>query len=324
MLLIISNKSDLATDYLVIRLHERNIPFVRINTEDYLSRWDVCFSVGKNKADVVITKEGQESIVVENFIGAYIRQPKIPDIEIIDEDKDFAKREIGETMKSLWRAISENVWLNAPHRILRASNKPEQLTIASSIGFNIPDTYIGVNYKNIEKFYKKNSGQIIVKAVKHGFNFEGGKARVAATQKIDDAALASLKDYACIPMIFQRHIEKEYDIRVIVVGSEVFATAIDSQSHEKTKIDWRLSDCHKIPLNQYKISLPKKISNLCLDMTRKFKLRYSAIDLILGKDGNYYFLELNPNGQWAWIEQLGIYKIRDTIIDELLMEKGAI
>lgn len=226
-------------------------------------------------------------------------------------------------MKSLWRAINENVWLNAPYRLLRASNKPEQLTIASSIGFNIPDTYIGVNYKSIKNFYKNNSGKIIAKAVKHGFNFDGDKARVAATQKIDEAALDSLKDYANIPMIFQSHIAKQYDIRVIVVGSEVFATAIDSQSHEETKIDWRLSDCHKIPLNQYKISLPKKIRNLCLDMTRKFKLRYSAIDLILGKDGYYYFLELNPNGQWAWIEQLGIHKIRDTIIDELLLNKGA-
>jgi len=323
LLLIISNKADLATDYLIIRLHERNIPFLRINTEDYLSLWDVSFSIRKNGANIAITKEGQESIAVESFVGAYIRQPKIPDLEITDEDKEFAKREVGETLKSLWRAINENVWLNAPYRLLRASNKPEQLTIASSIGFNIPDTYIGVNYKSIKNFYKNNSGKIIAKAVKHGFNFDGDKARVAATQKIDEAALDSLKDYANIPMIFQSHIAKQYDIRVIVVGSEVFATAIDSQSHEETKIDWRLSDCHKIPLNQYKISLPKKIRNLCLDMTRKFKLRYSAIDLILGKDGYYYFLELNPNGQWAWIEQLGIHKIRDTIIDELLLNKGA-
>ena len=322
MLLIVSNKTDLATDYLILRLHERSVPFLRINTEDYLSSWDVCFSIEKNGTHVVIRKEGQESLSVESFTGAYIRQPKMPNLDIVDEDKEFAKREVGETLKSLWRAIDESVWLNAPHRLLRASNKPEQLTIANSIGFNIPDTYVGANYESIKKFYGDHSGEIIAKAVKHGFNFDRDKARVAATQKIDEAALDSLKDYVAIPMIFQNHIAKKYDIRVIVVGSEVFVTAIESQNHEETKIDWRLSDCYKIPLTQYEITLPQKIKNLCLDITKSFNLRYSAIDLVLGKDGVYYFLELNPNGQWAWVEQLGIHKIRDTIIDILLFNRG--
>lgn len=322
MLLIVSNKTDLATDYLIVRLHERGVPFLRINTEDYLLSWDACFSIKESATHVEIRKVGQESLPVECFTGAYIRQPKMPDLNIVDDDKGFAKREVGETLKSIWRAIDDSIWLNAPRRLLLASNKPEQLTIANSIGFKVPDTYVGTNYESIKKFYEAHSGSIIAKAVKHGFDFDGYKARVAATQKIDEASLASIKCYATIPMIFQNHIEKEYDIRVIVVGSDVFATAIESQGHEETKTDWRLSDCYKIPLKQYKINLPQKIISLCLEMTKKFNLRYSAIDLVLGKDGAYYFLELNPNGQWAWVEQLGIHNIRDSIIDALVVNKG--
>lgn len=324
MLLIVSNKTDLATDYLVVRLHERRIPFLRINTEDYLLSWDVCFSIEKSGTHVAIKKEGQKPLPVECFTGAYIRQPKMPNLNIVDDDKEFAKREVGETLKSIWRAIDDSVWLNAPRRLLLASNKPEQLAIANSIGFNVPDTYVGSNYESIKKFYEAHSGEIIAKAVKHGFNFDGNKARVAATQKIDESVLASIRYYAAIPMIFQNHIEKEYDIRVIVVGSDVFATAIESQSHEETKTDWRLSDCYKIPLRQYKINLPQRIINLCFEITKRFDLRYSAIDLVLGKDGIYYFLELNPNGQWAWVEQLGIHKIRDSIIDALLYNRGRV
>ncbi|MEJ2076085.1 MAG: hypothetical protein P8X79_21790 [Reinekea sp.] len=280
--MIVSNKTDLATDYLVVRLHERGIPFLRINTEDYLLSWDVCFSIEKNGTHVVIRKEGQESLPVGIFTGAYIRQPKMPDLDIVDDDKEFSRREVGETLKSIWRAIDDRIWLNAPRRLLLSSNKPEQLTIANSIGFNIPDTYVGSNYESIKKFYEANSGKIVAKAVKHGFNFDGDKARVAATQKVDESALASIKDYAAIPMIFQNHIEKEYDIRVIVVGSNVFATAIESQCHEETKTDWRLSDCYKIPLRQYEIKLPREIISLCLEITKRFNLRYSAIDLVLG------------------------------------------
>jgi glutathione synthase/RimK-type ligase-like ATP-grasp enzyme len=321
LLLIASNKKDLATDYLILRLHERNIPFLRVNTEDFLSSWEVCFSIGNNSTDVMISKAGKEPLSVKNISGAYIRQPQMPELNIIDADKEFAEREVGETLKSLWRSIDESVWLNVPYRILRASNKPEQLTIAKSMGFNVPETYIGANYEEIRLFYKKCSGRMISKAVKHGFNYDGNSARVAATQIIDEPTLISLKEYAPIPMIFQEHIAKKHDIRVTVVGDIIFATAIDSQKHEKTKVDWRLSDCYKIPLNQYAISLPESIKDLCVEITKRFKLKYSAIDLILGSNGVYYFLELNPNGQWAWIEQMGIHKIRDAIIDELRIRK---
>jgi len=323
LLLIVSNKTDIATDYLILRLHERGIPFLRINTEDYLVSWDVCFSIGANGTNTIISKKGKNPLTVGNITGAYIRQPRMPNLNVLEIDKKFAEREVGETLKSLWRMIDKNTWLNAPHRLLRASNKPEQLTVASSMGFNVPDTYIGTSREIIKKLYKKHSGEIIAKAVKHGFIFDGDRARVAATQKIDEAALASLKDYATIPMIFQNHIAKEYDIRVVVVGGEVFATAIDSQDHEETVVDWRLSDCYKIALRQYEVRLPQKIERLCVDITIRFNLRYSAIDMVLGKDGVYYFLELNPNGQWAWIEQLGIHNIRDALIEELLSNKGA-
>jgi hypothetical protein len=322
LLLIVSNKTDLATDYLILRLHERKIPFLRINTEDYLSSWEVSYLIERNSCDVTITKSGKEPLSISAFTGAYIRQPKMPNLNIIDTDKEFAEREVGETLKSLWRSIDDNIWLNAPHRILRASNKPEQLNIARSMGFNIPDTYIGTNHDEIKNFYGKCCGEMISKAVKHGFNFDGNSARIAATQVIDDTTLASLKEYAQIPMIFQKQIDKKYDIRVTVVGESVFAIAIESQSHEQTIVDWRLSDCYKIPLKQYSIPLPERIKNLCVEITHKFNLKYSAIDLILGKDGVYYFLELNPNGQWAWIEQLSIHKIRDSIIDTLLFEKA--
>lgn len=322
MLLIVSNKSDLATDYLVIRLHERGVPFLRINTEDYLSAWDASIRIESKGINAEIVKYGQDPLPVEKIVGAYIRQPKLPGLDVADDEKEFSKREVGESLKSLWRSIGEGVWLNAPKRMLLASNKPEQLAVASSLGFYIPDTFVGSDCKAIEGFYKKHSGEIIAKAVKHGFDFDGKVARVAATQKIDEFTLSALNDYAAVPMIFQNHIEKECDVRVTVLGERVMATAIESQDYAETTVDWRLADCHKIPLIQYRIDLPEKIQNLCVAITKIFGLRFSAIDLVLGRDGNYYFLELNPNGQWAWIEQLGIFGLRDMIIDELLFGRG--
>ena len=56
---------------------------------------------------------------------------------------------------------------------------------------------------------------------------------------------------------------------------------------------------------------------LCIKIVKSFELRYSSIDLNKDLTGKYYFLELNPNGQWTWIEQLTGHPIRDSIIEEL-------
>ena len=321
MLLIVSNKQDLATDYLILRLNERNVPFVRINTEDYLESWFAFFKIHNISSDVIITKYGREPFSIKTIKGAYIRQPRLPNIDVIERDMKFSEKEVGEALKSLWRFIDDDIWLNPPHKILRASNKPEQLAIASSIGFNIPKTCISSDYSNIYSFYEECRERVIAKAVKHGFVFEGSSARIASTQEINDQFFKEFHRFAPIPMIYQEKVDKVYDIRVTVVGDKIFATAINSQFHEVTSVDWRLADSYNIALEQYEINLPKNIKKLCINITYLFGLKYSAIDMALGKDGFYYFLELNPNGQWAWLEQLGIHEIRDAIIDELLAPK---
>ena len=314
MLLIVSNKSDLATDYLVNRLHERKISFVRINTEEYLSKWEVDFFISNQNIRPILTFTDKPSIPISDITGACIRQPRLPDINVSNDDKEFSTREVGESLRSLWRYLSDDVWLNAPHNILRAGNKPEQLKLAVEFGLTIPTTCISANKDIIQEFYKDNDAKVIAKAVKHGFLFNGTNAKVAATQAIDESYIGNIDHYAHIPMIFQEQIEKEFDIRITVVGDRVFSTAIYSQEYKETSLDWRLSDHFKISLRQELFELPKEIELKCLKLTQHFHLKYSAIDMIKAKDGSYYFLELNPNGQWAWLEQVAGHPIRDALI----------
>lgn len=317
MLLIVSNKTDLATDYLILKLREKGIKFFRLNTEDYLSVWDVSFFLDSSGYSAFIFTNSIK-INLTHISGAYIRQPRLPTLSIHDADADFARREIGESLRALWRYIDDDIWLNAPHNILRASNKPEQLKIAQRLGFHIPQTFIGADMLALRDFCHSVTGDVIVKAVKHGFLYDGHQAKVAATQKINKDNLEDLINYAKLPMIVQERIHKKCDIRVTVIGEKLYATAIYSQEYEETAVDWRLADHYKISLKHESIELPSAICDLCIVITKYFKLKYSAIDLILSKDGQYYFLEMNPNGQWAWIEQLTDYPIRDAIIEALL------
>jgi len=113
------------------------------------------------------------------------------------------------------------------------------------------------------------------------------------------------------PLIVQVYVEKAVELRVTVVGSDVFAAEIHSQATQRTKIDWRRYDEGNTP--HFEHTLPDKVSKLCLAMTHSLGLVYSAIDLILTPDGRYIFLELNPNGQYQWIEHLTGLPITDRI-----------
>lgn len=316
MLLIFSNKLDIATDFLISRLHKKNIKFHRINTEEYLDSWDFTITIKNNYQTATIQTNDGKVINIDDAKGAYIRQPRIPNICVDDEDKAFAKREISESLKSLWRYIPENVWLNAPHNILRASNKPEQLKNAAAYGLLIPNTCITAEIHTIKNFYH-SSPLIIAKAVKHGFIFRESDAVIATTQNVSDDYIDNIEEYAKIPMIFQEKIAKEYDIRVTTVGESVFSVAIYSQEHPQTSTDWRIADHFGIKLRHEAIRLPQDIEDKCKSITRHYKLKYSAIDMIKSIEGKYYFLELNPNGQWAWLEQIANLKIRDAIISQL-------
>jgi hypothetical protein len=97
--------------------------------------------------------------------------------------------------------------------------------------------------------------------------------------------------------------------------TQVFAAEIHSQKSNRTRIDWRRYDPGHTP--HYPHTLPDDIRRSCVELVRQLGLCYGAIDMVLTPDGRYVFLEINPNGQFLWIEQLTGMPISDAICDLL-------
>ncbi|MCK5125532.1 MAG: hypothetical protein KAR42_04690 [candidate division Zixibacteria bacterium] len=318
MLLIATNKEDLTSDYLILRLEEQKIPFYRINTEDYLEKYDIDIKVNNGNDYAIIYDSNGREVNSDTIRGVYIRQPVMPktNAKINSSHASFAIRESIETLRSLWRIIDESLWLNHPKYLLAANNKIEQLSIASELGFLIPPTLVSTREATILNFIKTNYNDVIAKSVKHGFYVKEDKVQIAFTKKVNSDFCQNIETYSKIPMIYQRRIDKLYDIRVTIVGKHIYSAAIHSQQYKESEIDWRAGDVEKgIELDYSVIQLPQNIENLCFSITRKFGLNYSAIDLIYTPDLKYYFLEMNSNGQWAWLEEKLRFPIRDSIID---------
>lgn len=208
-------------------------------------------------------------------------------------------------------------WVSHPDAIRAAGYKLVQLARAAELGFRIPDTYAGADARALRPLAAVH-GEIVAKVVGHGPPTVDGceSPYTVPTQRYDEASLPRDEAVAVAPAIYQEHVGKRCDVRVTVVGDTLHAATIESQRDALTEVDWRRSDPYALP--HARAQLPDDVAGRCLDITRSFGLRFAAIDLILTPDGEHVFLELNPNGQWGWIQELTGMPIAESLCAELI------
>jgi glutathione synthase/RimK-type ligase-like ATP-grasp enzyme len=303
MLLIITHKNDFTADFVISKLNKKQIKYKRFNCEDILS-YDCLVQIDTNFSYSILEEKSISSV--------WFRRTQLPSIkELSLNDKMYLINDADCLIKNLFSIIDAK-WMSNPFSVYKAENKLFQLKIAKELGFEVPMTLITNDKKQLKSFYNKQNGKIIIKPISQTRIDNNGNPSFIFTNKITQKHIDSLNDFDLTPCIFQKEIEKEYEIRVTVVGSTLFAASIDSQSDEETKIDWR-----KKKLVFRAIEIPKPIEKLCIEIVKKLNLSFGAIDLIKDKEGKYIFLEINPNGQWAWIETQTGLNISDAIIKEL-------
>lgn len=116
--------------------------------------------------------------------------------------------------------------------------------------------------------------------------------------------------------LFQEWIDKRHEVRLTVVGDRFFAVEIHAGS-EAAKVDWR-ADYSSL---SYKPAVvPKDVRRRVMAFMAHFGLVFGAFDFIVTPGGDWRFLEVNPNGQWSWIEHKTGVPISRAIAD--LLEKG--
>lgn len=158
-----------------------------------------------------------------------------------------------------------------------------------------------------------NSKSCIIKPIRCGL-IEGEKEEgVIFTSEVEINDINKQRIQAC-PIFLQELIPKKADVRVTVVGDRLFPALIHSQEEKESEVDWRRTD--KL-LKYSEVKLPEELETKCLALAEKLSLSFAAIDFILTDDDEYIFLEINPNGQWAWIEKQLKFKISDEIVSLL-------
>jgi glutathione synthase/RimK-type ligase-like ATP-grasp enzyme len=150
-----------------------------------------------------------------------------------------------------------------------------------------------------------------------------GEMYVPYTHTVRRRDLANYQAVRFAPMIVQEQIPKRLELRITVVGTRVFAAEIHSQASRLTRDDWRRECNGDLCFSYYAPhALPAAIEALCIRLVQTLRLCFGAIDMIVTPDGEYIFLEINPNGQWNWIQDLTGLPIAEAIAE--LLVRGAV
>ena len=309
MLLIVTNRDDLTADWLILELHERQIDFVRFNTEDYPQRVRVTWNP---RVGASLTLPDR-TIAAVDITSVWWRRPVAPRLApgLASEEEIWAQREALAALHAFWDTITAR-WVSHPDAIRRASSKPRQLTDAMLFGFDIPDTRVTNDPAVLNTLRLTSPDGVICKPLTHGRVRDGPDGRLFFTKLLPAEGRAALGGE---PFLFQTLIPKRYDVRVTVIGTEVFATRINSQTVPDADVDWRRGSPEQL-IHEVE-TLPLDIVDKCRALVSHYGLLFGAIDLARRLDGGYTFFEINPNGQWAWIEQRTDIPLRTTLADLL-------
>jgi glutathione synthase/RimK-type ligase-like ATP-grasp enzyme len=226
--------------------------------------------------------------------------------------QNFAYAEAVEAFTGLWQTL-DAFWVNQPSSDANAHRKLYQLRVAQEVGLTIPETLTTSHPDRALEFVRKSGiGNTIYKA------FSGTREAWRETRLLRQEELALIHAVQYAPVIFQRYVEAVFDLRVTIVGDEIFPAAVYSQE-SAYPVDFRMD------MSQTRVE-PHEMPAEVVDRLRRFMRRlgivYGAVDMRLNPEGEYVFLEVNPAGQWLFIEARSGLPITESVAR--LLAAGAI
>ena len=190
-------------------------------------------------------------------------------------------------------------FVNSLARQEECLHKTYQLRMAQNSGLQLPRTLLTNDASKVEQFYKDCDRQVIYKLIDERswqyFPKHRGR-RGIPTLPLRDQDLPYLEQVGLSLHLFQERIDKVCDLRATIVGQQIFVAKITGKN-EDACLDWRFE-----PKKVSSFELPVQIKEKCFELMAQLGLSFAALDLCLDKDGNYFFLEANPAGQFLWLE----------------------
>ncbi|CAM4499570.1 MAG: hypothetical protein LEGION0403_FIIPPAGN_02543 [Legionella sp.] len=231
------------------------------------------------------------------------RRPHLPE-NIHEDDKSFVHKENSIYHDSIPYLLNGDAWwVNPIESTYKTRSKITQLKLAQKCGFKLPDTLVSNSPKDIRNFIgnSEKNGVIYKPFAPHHWTNDSG-VRLLYTDKISLNDLPSDEMLRVVPGIYQKYVEKKYELRVTCFGSHISAVKIHSQQHADGQTDWRKIPGHELALSPFKLS--DSIKDRIIRFMKMIGVVFGCFDFIVTPEEEIVFLELNEQGQFLWVEDI--------------------
>ena len=251
---------------------------------------------GKLTDVAVRADEGSPATRLTDARAIWTRRPGPPGIpaSVIDtEHRRFARQEWQDLLDGLTLALGLDAVMINPLPAQRVAVKPYQLAIAQRVGLRVPETLITSDPLRAEHFIDAHHGRVVHKAMTSPRN------AFVDTRQWKETDRSALDQLLIGPAIFQDLVDGPVDIRATIVGQEIYAAAIGT-AQSRAGLDSRLD--LDVPISVYE--LPRETAGRLQKLMAALGLTFATVDLKVDNAGDLHFLELNPQGQFLYIEIL--------------------
>ena len=311
-ILVITNTEDAHADYISERLDKRSIGFVRLDT-DQMHGSDICFKESQYTVSIHGNETGKDE-----FCSVWFRRPAVPEKKFKDKAvREYFEKEYLDYFENFYLLLPSAFWVSPPSLLAQARLKLHQLIVAQDAGLRIPRTLVSLEKEKVKEFASE-CGSIVSKPFCVQILTDSGGSDLAfGTRSVGRDDLEGRSLYLC-PSIFQEKIPIDYEMRVVVIGRKLFAFGIKAKTGQKDDMkQYELDE-----LEHFVCSLDPSLERKVCAILDRFQLPFSSMDFVISKTGEMYFLEMNPNGQWLWLEMVTGVNMSDCFID-LLVSHGA-
>jgi glutathione synthase/RimK-type ligase-like ATP-grasp enzyme len=250
----------------------------------HLDREKMVLQIDDDGVQGYIVAAGQ-IVPLEDIRGIYARPLDLPQ----RSDRDLIARSRAQSFQSMfldWLEFATPLVISRPHLMETNFSKPLQTQIIAQSGLQVPDTIVTNDPQAVREFWHKHQRVI----------FKSTSGIRSIVQELDEKSAARLDHVRSLPTQFQAYITGT-DVRVHVVGQQIFATEISSNA-----IDYRYARQTGRETNLQAITLPEKIEMQCLKLATLLDLPFCGIDLRRCPNGEYVCFEVNPMPAYTYYQ----------------------
>ena len=234
----------------------------------------------------------------------WVRRPQGPvhNPKVSKPDLQFAEGEyrwFSDSVKYLLESLPLRC-INTYSAARMINNKSVQLALARKAHMKVPETLMSNNPAAVRSFLQEHQGRTICKPFfPHVWQRSDGSLAATETFEIAAGELPADEILTYAPAIYQEMVVKQFDVRTVLMGSQVYSYAIHNP---RNALDWR-QDAGQRMVTVETIQTPPVVEKAVLEFARRSGICFGSLDFAIDHQGEWWFLEINEQGQFLWLDE---------------------